>query len=35
MCFALPLVFALGMYLAARSEKVIGQMRSMLACCCR
>ena len=34
LCFALPLVFALGMYLAARSEKVIGQMRSMLLSAC-
>jgi hypothetical protein len=34
LCFSLPLVFALGMYLAARSEKVIGQMRSMLLSAC-
>ncbi|ALI01065.1 DUF4153 domain-containing protein [Pseudomonas sp. FW306-02-F02-AA] len=34
LCFSLPLVFALGMYLAARSEKVIGQMRGMLFSAC-
>ncbi|TFW44448.1 DUF4153 domain-containing protein [Pseudomonas fluorescens] len=34
LCFSLPLVFALGMYLAARSEKVIGQMRGMLLSAC-
>ncbi len=34
LCISLPLVFALGMYLAARSEKVIGQMRGMLFSAC-
>lgn len=30
MCFSVPLVFSLGMYMGGRSEKVIGQMRGML-----
>lgn len=34
MCFSVPLVFALGMYMGARSEKVIGQMRGMLFGAC-
>ena len=34
MCFSVPLVFALGMYMAGRSEKVIGQMRGMLFGAC-
>lgn len=34
LCISLPLVFALGMYLATRSEKVIGQMRGMLFSAC-
>ncbi|MGK9416686.1 DUF4153 domain-containing protein [Pseudomonas cedrina] len=34
LCLCLPLVFALGMYLAARSDKVIGQMRGMLLSAC-
>ncbi|MFT0475063.1 DUF4153 domain-containing protein [Pseudomonas antarctica] len=32
---SLPLVFALGMYMGIRNEKVIGQMRSMLFGVCR
>lgn len=34
MCFSVPLVFALGMYMGGRSEKVIGQMRGMLFGAC-
>ncbi|MCD7037593.1 DUF4153 domain-containing protein [Pseudomonas marginalis] len=34
LCISLPLVFALGMYLAVHSEKVIGQMRGMLLSAC-
>ncbi|KTC45828.1 hypothetical protein AO262_34910 [Pseudomonas fluorescens ABAC62] len=34
LCISLPVVFALGMYLATRSEKVIGQMRGMLFSAC-
>lgn len=35
LCFSLPLVFALGMHLGSRNEKVIGQMRDMLFGACR
>ena len=34
MCFSVPLVFALGMYMGGRSEKIIGQMRGMLFGAC-
>ena len=34
LCISLPLVFALGMYLGGRSEKIIGQMRGMLFSAC-
>jgi hypothetical protein len=34
LCFSLPLVFALGMHLGSRNEKVIGQMRGMLLSAC-
>lgn len=34
MCISLPLVFALGMYLGSRNEKVIGQMRGILFSAC-
>lgn len=35
LCFSLPLVFALGMHLGSRNERVIGQMRDMLFGACK
>ncbi|MPR03383.1 DUF4153 domain-containing protein [Pseudomonas sp. MAFF 212408] len=35
LCISLPLVFALGMHLGSRNDRIIGQMRGMLLGACR